>query len=165
MQTFLPYPNFVASARCLDYRRLGKQRVEGRQLETTIAAVTDRTADVPTARLPDVVAYLRQAAGGWANHPAVGMWVHNLDSLRLYTDCCIREWVRRGYNNAMPLSFPDLTSPAIATIRPPSWLGDERFHSSHRAALLHKDFAHYSQFGWTEDPVLDYVWPIPEVHT
>lgn len=28
MQTFLPYPNFAASARVLDNRRLGKQRVE-----------------------------------------------------------------------------------------------------------------------------------------
>jgi hypothetical protein len=26
MQTFLPYPSFVKSAKCLDYRRLGKQR-------------------------------------------------------------------------------------------------------------------------------------------
>lgn len=29
MQTFLPYQNFVASARVLDRQRLGKQRVEG----------------------------------------------------------------------------------------------------------------------------------------
>ena len=29
MQTFLPYPDFKQSAACLDYSRLGKQRVEG----------------------------------------------------------------------------------------------------------------------------------------
>lgn len=28
MQTFLPYPDFKKSAQCLDYRRLGKQRVD-----------------------------------------------------------------------------------------------------------------------------------------
>ena len=28
MQTFLPYKDFGKTAKCLDYRRLGKQRVE-----------------------------------------------------------------------------------------------------------------------------------------
>jgi Pyrimidine dimer DNA glycosylase len=32
MQTFLPYPDFVACARVLDSRRLGKQRVEALQI-------------------------------------------------------------------------------------------------------------------------------------
>jgi len=32
MNTFLPYPDFVKSAQCLDYRRLGKQRVEAWQI-------------------------------------------------------------------------------------------------------------------------------------
>ena len=32
MQTFLPYDDFVLSLDCLDYRRLGKQRVESMQL-------------------------------------------------------------------------------------------------------------------------------------
>ena len=32
MQTFLPYPNFADSLDCLDYRRLGKQRVEAFQI-------------------------------------------------------------------------------------------------------------------------------------
>ena len=36
MQTFLPYPSFDASAKVLDYRRLGKQRVEAYQILNTI---------------------------------------------------------------------------------------------------------------------------------
>lgn len=32
MQTFLPYANFEASAKVLDYKRLGKQRVEAKQI-------------------------------------------------------------------------------------------------------------------------------------
>ena len=32
MQTFLPTSDFRESARLLDYKRLGKQRVEGMQL-------------------------------------------------------------------------------------------------------------------------------------
>ena len=48
MQTFLPYSSFTQSAQALDYRRLGKQRVEAKQL---ILALT-------------------QPKYGWKNHPA-----------------------------------------------------------------------------------------------
>jgi len=37
MQTFLPYPDFEASLRALDYRRLGKQRLEALQLIRAIS--------------------------------------------------------------------------------------------------------------------------------
>ena len=36
MQTFLPYDTFEESATVLDYRRLGKQRVEGMQIINAI---------------------------------------------------------------------------------------------------------------------------------
>lgn len=36
MQTFLPYPNFIGSAKVLDVRRLGKQRVENLQIMQTL---------------------------------------------------------------------------------------------------------------------------------
>lgn len=32
MQTFLPYGSFIESAKCLDYGRLGKHRVEAKQI-------------------------------------------------------------------------------------------------------------------------------------
>ena len=38
------------------------------------------------------------------------------------------------------------------------WLGDKRFHASHRANLLRKDFEWYSQFGWTENLESPYLW-------
>jgi len=42
----------------------------------------------------------------------------------------------------------------------PAWLGDERVHASHRAALVGKDAAHYaSRFG-NIDPDLPYFWPV-----
>lgn len=76
MQTFLPYPDFQASARVLDRARLGKQRVEARQL------LTPR---------------------GWANHPAARMWLGYEGALAEYGDAMIEEWMRRGYRNTMPL--------------------------------------------------------------
>ena len=36
MQTFLPYKSFEESAKVLDWRRLGKQRVEGMQIINAI---------------------------------------------------------------------------------------------------------------------------------
>lgn len=79
-----------------------------------------------------------------------------------YTDACIREWIRRGFENNMPLML-DPQAPYYLQIEMPPWLGCEKFHSSHRAALLHKDRDWYSQFGWSEEPELNYVWPTQRI--
>lgn len=131
MQTFLPFPDFERSARVLDYRRLGKQRVEAFQIIRT----------------------LRGISKGWATHPAVLMWQGHDACLGLYMDAMIREWIARGYRNTMALSGSDPDAP------PPPWLGDEAIHASHRAALLSKDPDHYGGFGWAEAPAYAYVWP------
>lgn len=139
MQTFLPYPNFSISAMSLDYRRLGKQRVEARQLQTTL-----------------------QNGGGWASHPAALMWKDNLLALMLYGDVCIREWCRRGYENNMPLMFSigsEDINEAMLNVEMPPWLGDEQFHAAHRSNLLRKDPVHYGQFDWDEPTDLEYIWP------
>jgi geranylgeranyl diphosphate synthase type I len=39
------------------------------------------------------------------------------------------------------------------------WLGDKKFHASHRSNLLRKDSKYYSQFKWSEPNNLEYVWP------
>ena len=142
MQTFLPYPNFVASAMVLDRQRLGKQRVEAMQLVNAIEKQKGTTSKV-----------------AWANHPAALMWTHHIVALQFYHDCIVREWIRRGYNNNMTLYCP------AGTHYPwfqPAWLGDEAVHSSHRSALLFKDPEWYGQFGWTEEPKYDYTWPKDE---
>lgn len=137
MQTFLPYPDFAKSLACLDYKRLGKQRLEAMQL---------------------VNSTLKLARGekvkGWANHPARTMWNGYLDALKLYHNVAIKEWIRRGYNNAMiPYELP-------ADVALPPWLGDEQFHISHRSNLLRKDPIHYGKFGWTDPDNLPYYWPV-----
>lgn len=133
MQTFLPYPDFRESARVLDYKRLGKQRVEARQIINTLVV-----------------------GGRWSRHPAVLMWSNHLVALSAYHNAMIDEWVRRGYRNTM-------SHLAVAAVyRLPDFIGDEAFHASHRSNLLRKEPWHYSQFGWTESPDLPYVWPVPE---
>ena len=134
MQTFLPYSSFEKSASVLDYRRLGKQRVEGMQIINAI-------------QNPD--------AKGWKNHPITIMWTPYVETLKLYTNTIITEWISRGYNNNMKLYDVKLN---LDMVDIPHWLGNEAFHSSHRANLLRKDYTYYSQFNWKENPESPYVW-------
>jgi hypothetical protein len=133
MQTFLPLPDFEQSARVLDYRRLGKQRVEARQL---LKAICDEH-------------------NGWHRHPAARMWSGHTAALTEYGNAMIREWIRRGYVNNLRLVNN-------GTVILPPWLGDERLHASHRSNLLRKDQEYYGQFGWSEPPDLPYFWPSKE---
>ena len=77
MQTFLPYADFKLSARVLDYKRLGKQRLEAMQLISTF--------------LPS---YKKK---GWINHPARLMWRNNIGSLAEYAVTVCNEWISREY--------------------------------------------------------------------
>lgn len=145
MQTFLPYSSFTESAKILDWRRLGKQRVEGMQIINAISGVPRKDG---------------KPYKGWTNHPCSVMWKPYLPALKLYTNIIITEWIKRGYNNNMEYyDVPGCPITDIDTdIEMPHWLGDDRIHSSHRANLLRKDYDYYSQFGWNEDPDSPYVW-------
>ena len=83
MQTFLPVADFAESAQMLDYKRLGKQRVEGMQLLN--------------AMQPD---YPHK---GWLSHPAKIMWEGYENALKEYVNTMITQWKARGYNNTMKL--------------------------------------------------------------
>jgi|TARA_R110002020_G_scaffold390400_1_gene600887 hypothetical protein len=133
MQTFLPLPSIGMSIRCLDNKRLGKQRVEALQILKALRG--------------------EYKNGAWVNHPATKMWRGHEDALNFYKDLCIEEWIRRGFKNTMDHS-------RIHIVKLPPWIGKDEFHASHRSNLLRKDAAHYSQFNWGEPDDLPYVWPI-----
>lgn len=133
MQTFLPYPSYELTAKCLDPKRLGNQRNEALVLLN----------------------------GGWPHHPASKMWGGYLYSLADYGIAICQEWMARGNKDTCLARFLSIQGELIDT-GAPSWLGLEEFHASHRANLLRKNYEWYSQFGWTEDPTLPYVWPVPE---
>jgi len=132
MNTFLPYADFTSSARVLDPRRLGKQRVEARQIYFTLIG----------------------RSTGWRHHPAVRMWRGCEDALLRYGDAMITEWVRRGFRNTMAL----LVTPDTR-VHTPSWLGDPRFHAAHRSNLLRKDPIWYARYNWAVPHNLPYIWP------
>ena len=149
MQTFLPFPDFAASARALDQKRLGKQRVETIQ----------------------VLRGLIQPGYGWRHHPAVKMWIGYEEALVRYgLDMC-GVWVATGRadTTAETMRADVAAARGITVIRTqedlaaagelPPWLGDEALHLSHRSALLRKDPAFYEPLFGTISADLPYVWP------
>jgi len=141
MQTFLPLPNYVDTARVLDYRRLGKQRVECKQI--LLASKKD--------------------VGGWRNHPATLMWRGHEAELCVYGMAMCEEWLRRGYKDSLLPFFIQVHDEIVSDGRseePPAWLGEDDVHASHRSNLLRKDARFYGQYGWSEPDNLPYVWPV-----
>lgn len=138
MQTFLPYKEFYVTARCLDRQRLGKQRIEAKQIYNALDGKSK----------------------GWVNHPAVLMWSGHEKALCLYGAMICDEWRQRGYKDQQLEWF--LERLGFGPVVFPSWMGNDKFHASHRAALLAKQPDHYKQFEWKEEPVINYWWPTKE---
>jgi hypothetical protein len=140
MQTFLPYANFQRTAEVLDYRRLGKQRVEVFQL---LRAINGETK-------------------GWVNHPAARMWRGYEPVLAMYGCMICNEWKRRGYTDNMTMRiaeyFKVFGKPSDSET--PSWLGDPDFHRSHQSNLVRKLPEHYGPLFPDVPDDLEYVWPI-----
>lgn len=137
MQTFLPYPSFVESAKALDMRRLGKQRVEAYQILRTLLGQSN----------------------GWRNHPAVKMWMGYEYALAEYGFTICGEWRFRGFKDSLMPKFYNFYASA-PDYGYPGWLGNPEFHAAHRSNLLRKDAVFYGRYGWTEPPTLPYVWPV-----
>ena len=146
MQTFLPDPDFAKTAHFLDWRRLGKQRVETKQILNIVSNQTDKK--------------------GWRNHPAVLMWQGYDIALAVYGLEVCEEWKARGYVDNLSKFFEDyLIENRHKRIIYPDWIGTPEFHSGHRQTLLFKNFDWYVQFGWTEQPKYEYYWPVQKVES
>jgi hypothetical protein len=130
VNTFVTSDDLRECARSLDYRRLGKQRVEAYQIWRCLQGLTK----------------------GWRNHPAVKAWEGHRCALAMYTNVMIDEWIARGYNNTMQ-KLPHCKNPRF-----PSWWGWEPMIKSHQASLNRKDSSFYSfQVGDYKDH--GYIWP------
>jgi hypothetical protein len=152
MQTFLPYPGFTDSARVLDARRLGKQRVE------TIQVL--RALTVP--------------GYGWRHHPAAGMWAGYEEALVRYGLEVCTLWCEMGRADTCATTMVDDLTQAVGlrSVRSqvdlteageiPPWLGEKAFHLSHMAALVRKDPEHYRRFFPDVPDNLPYVWPVSD---
>lgn len=149
MQTFLPFPSFEASARTLDPKRLGKQRVEVIQI---VRALT----------VPEYA---------WKQHPAVLMWRGYEEALGRYGLTMCEVWLELGFGDTCAATITaDLAAVGISPLRTeaelaaagalPPWLDDPAVLESHQSSLVRKDPAFYRRHFPDVRPDIDYVWPV-----
>ena len=119
MQTFLPYPNIWASARCLDDKRLGKQRVECKQILITLGVDVGEHRGNPESR--------------WRNHPAVRMWRGHELYLAEYGEIMCAAWRNRGFKDTLREQFrptavkqPVALLAQLARLRPASRIAPQQ---------------------------------------
>lgn len=141
MQTFLPYgADFKRTAQELDYRRLGKQRVEAFQ----------------------ILQALRGISKGWRNHPATKMWDGYEIALCHYGMIMCKEWIKRGYKDTLLPRFEEILKECKGKGYPdvyPRWLWEGQVALSHQSNLIRKNPEFYGPKwpGMSDD--LPYVWP------
>lgn len=144
MQTFLPDPDFTRSAQMLDSKRVWKQVLEAK----TIVHILEGTA--PPKQRKDGMLYVP-----WEQHPATVMWKGYERALSAYYNAMLHEALYiRGIRTTLA------PAPVQHEFQMPPWLGHPLLHASHRSNLLRKDWAYYSQFGWTESTDWPYAWPV-----
>jgi hypothetical protein len=135
VNTFLPYADEIKTARALDDKRLGKQRVESLQILKANLGMTL----------------------GWRNHPAAVMWRGHEGLLCVYNLRICEEWKDRGYQDTVSTQTQDIMNTLGPTaFRRPWWWGNIDFHRSHQSNLNRKDPHHYN-FDVPDD--LPYLWP------
>ncbi len=120
MNTFLPFADFLQSAKCLDKRRCFKQVVETYQILNT----------------------LRGNSEGWKNHPVIRMWKSYEDCLQWYYNIFYQYCL-----DIHKINFQKLPKPCLLPkyMKYPPWLGYEPLHHSHRANLLRKSIEDLSK--------------------
>lgn len=141
MQTFLPYPDYIESARVLDNKRLGKQRVETLQIMHALLS-----------------------GKGWVHHPATLMWNGYEHELLEYQKAVCYIWLLRGYRDTCYVKTVEVyyahCAPGMRGT--PPWLGREEFHRSHQSNLIRKDPDHYGPHFPGVPDNLPYFWPTQE---
>lgn len=144
MQTFITDLSYFDTAKTLDNKRLGKQRVEAMQILKILTGEAKHNQNGKVA---------------WENHPAVKMWRGNECDLALYGCAMCLTWQDRGFEDNLYRYFSAKWNQLGERSNRPPWLNDN-FINSHRAALLAKNSEWYSKFGWNVEPKIDYIWPV-----
>lgn len=140
MQTFITDYNPNISAKSLDNKRLGKQRVEAIQIADCLLTKETR----------------------WKNHPAVKMWKgYEPFLIKVYLLSIINEWEARGFKNQKCADHWQRLYKKVKNqpIKYPDWITKE-FIEAHRSNLIRKNTEFYeSKFPDTKYG-LKYIWPV-----
>jgi len=145
MQTFITDHNISNTAECLDYRRLGKQRVEAIQIARCL-----------------LLSETKLTTNGWANHSAVKMWKgYESYLIKVYLYDIMLEWVKRGYKNEKCYKHYKYLLTLVNDDEPvkPYWI-DDNFIEAHRSNLIAKYEEFYLPLWPDTQRNLPYVWPV-----
>lgn len=147
MQTFITSTNSNQLKACaetfnmLDSPRLGKQRVEVKQL----------------------------LAGQFPNHPASKMWREHEHALVAYGIICCKAWIKRGHADSLIGEFRDRRTMLLDDGFPlvwPWWFGHPGMVRTHQTKLFYKGSPKWVQQHAESAPrhrpmQLPYLWPHP----
>jgi len=144
MQTFMTHPNYLDTAKSLDNKRLGKQRVEAYQILKALRGDYNET-------------------GAWVNHPATVMWRGNEFDLALYGLTISVEWYERGFEDTLMYKFIDIMNQYESSYNSyPWWVTNELLLTTHQSNLMRKDSGYYA-FDVPDN--IPYVWPLPDTES
>ena len=156
MQTFLPLPSYIESARSLDTQRLNKQKVECFQIYNAAIGQRYRTNGEYVG-----------PAKGWLRHPAVLMWKEYPYQLLLYSLAVCKAC--REFNIADKSGIEDFFFSRLSRHEDitPYWITDktllDKVTYSHRANLIRKDSTFYAPKFPDINPInalsILYFWP------
>ena len=141
MQTFITREDYIDTAKDLDVKRLGKQRVEAYQ----------------------ILKALLGESNGWVNHPATKMWQNYEYELALYGLAVSVEFLERGYDgfnmieifNSYMVKLNDRNKEEY-----PWWAQEHEFRLSHQSNLLRKDPIYYGDKFQGIPNNYPYLWPL-----
>lgn len=143
MQVFRPYIDWRKSARVLDDRRLGKQRVECKQVLNAILRKLGLIVD---------------GKRGWLNHPIVLTYFNSgrpyIADLAGFFRACVDEWRARGYSSSITLE--DISG-LLSRVDSAEGTPVTHVHEvEYRRILLLKDLNYYFQV-FPRDEILEVV--------
>lgn len=152
VNTFIVSSDIYESMETLDFKRLGKTRLEAKQIINVLE---------------------NELNGGWSKHPATLSFVGYIDALKAYYNICVQEWISRGYKNTMKLydvdesrfsaRFFDKETKEFSKKTKysyPKFVSFEPYLLAHKAALFRKDNEYYKDFEVPEEYLeRGYLWP------
>lgn len=157
MQTFLPLlfiwdenksllenlrDYFIETAKVIDNKRTGKQRVEAKQLLNILLD--------------------RNTSSAWKNHPVLKMWIPWSEALKLYYNCFVNEWISRGFRNNM--LYEAINEEALEFQSIPLFITNKHFVNRMKANLLSKDENFYNKYKWNVQAKTGYYWLLDGIY-
>lgn len=146
MNTFLPYSDFILSAKVLDKKRCWKQVVEAKQIIDILEKIkTENIHNIP-----------------WSNHPAIKMWIGYSTVLKCYFDEFLWECI---HIHGIKTKYKPYHLSGVYDL--PWWFGNEDFHRAMRARLIEKNKEFYLPLFPNDEGFNNgkYFWPDMETKT